>query len=284
VRIKADWTNYLHNLRRQEMEVVFRNCPKKLFGKVLELGAGDGFVSSIFTDYTEQLVCTDLNPDRLNKTNRDNITFKICDAEEISEVFKDEQFDMIFSSSLLEHLPDCEKALAEIHQALADTGVCIHLLPNRYWKLVTILLHIPNKIAVVVDKAFAGRLFKRRPGHKWRKPYKQTFGGNNMKLGRRKQFLLSKPFLPRIHGISSNTITEFITFGKKQWGKKFESAGFKVLAVKKVVFNSGYGFNFARLRKLMEHLGFHTLYAYIMCKAGHESKYTRYFMDSGESK
>lgn len=267
MKIKADWTTYLHDLRRREMEVVFRHCPRKVFGKVLELGAGDGFVSSIMAEYTEKLISTDMNSERLNMSDKGNMTFRICDAENISDVFNDEKFDMIFSSSLLEHLPDCEKALGEIHRALADTGVCIHLLPNRCWKLVTILLYIPNKIAVTAEKAFAGRLFKRRPGHKWGKAYKQKFGGNNMKLGRRRQFFLSKPFLPRMHGVSSNTIAEFIAFGKKQWIKKFESAGFKVLAVRNVSFNSGYGFGFDRVRTFAEHLGFKTVYAYIVCRA-----------------
>jgi len=42
--IKANWTEYLHDLRRREMDVVFANCPKTTFGKALGLDAGDGFV------------------------------------------------------------------------------------------------------------------------------------------------------------------------------------------------------------------------------------------------
>ncbi|RKY07560.1 MAG: hypothetical protein DRP66_06470, partial [Planctomycetota bacterium] len=198
MRIKADWTTYLHDLRRHEMEVVFRHCPKKIFPKVLELGAGDGFVSTILAEYAHELISTDMNAERLNMADRENITFKICDAENVVDVFKGQRFDMIFSSSLLEHLPDCDRALAQMHQALTDEGISIHYLPNRYWKLTTILLHIPNKLAVLIDKATAGRLFKRRKGHKWFKAYKERFGGNNMKVGRRKQFFLAKPLLPRI--------------------------------------------------------------------------------------
>lgn len=283
MRIKADWTSYLHNLRRREMDIVFGHCPKKLFGKVLELGAGDGFVSTILSEYTEQLICTDINPERLTKTDQDNITFKICDAEEVGEIFEDREFDMIFSSSLLEHLPNCEQALRGIHRVLADEGISIHFMPNRYWKLVTILLHIPNKVATIIDKILAGRIFKRRQGHKWFRPYQQKYGGNNPKVGRKKQFFLAKLFLPRIHGVSNNTIAEFIAFGKNRWIKKFEAAGFKVLTVKKVSYSSGYGFGFDRLRKLMEHLQLHTLYAYIVCKENSKSKYTTFFMNRGKS-
>lgn len=277
--IKPDWTSYLHSLRRREMDAVFSRCPKKLFGKVLELGAGDGFISTILADYTEHLMCTEINPERLTKTNHDNITFKICDAEKTYEVFEDKEFDMIFSCSLLEHLPDPNQALRGIHQILRDDGISIHLMPNRYWKLVTILLHIPNKVVAVIDKTLAGKILKRRPNHKWFRSHKQKYKGNNIKIGRRKQFFLAKPFLPRIHGVSNNTIAEFVAFGKERWIRKFESTGFKVLTVKKVTFTSGYGFGFDRLRKLMERLRLYTLYAYIVCKKDSESKYTAHFTD-----
>jgi len=279
IRIKADSTTYLHNLRRREIDIVFCRCPKKLFAKVLELGAGDGFVSTLLEEYSEQLVCTELNPDRLVKSDQNNITYKICDAEKVGEVFKDKEFDMVFSSSLLEHLPNCDEALRGIHQVLADEGISIHFMPNRCWKLVTVLLHIPNKVGKVIDKILGGRIFKRRPGHKWFRPYKRKYMGHNIKLARRRQFFLAKPFLPRIHGVSDNTIAEFIAFGKKQWIRRFESVGFKVLMVKKVVYSSGYGFGFDKLRRLMELLQFYTVYAYIVGKKNSESKYMTYFID-----
>lgn len=277
MRIKADWTTYLHNLKHREMDTVFGRCPERLFGKVLELGAGDGCTSTVLAKYTDQLICTDINPERLTETNHHNIRFEICDAEEVGEIFEDKEFDMVFSSSLLEHLPDCERALRGIHKILADDGISIHFMPNRCWKLATIVMYIPNKIAVGIDKILAGQIFKRRPGHKWFRPHKQCYGGNNIKVGRRRQFFLSKLFLPRIHGASSNTITELIAFGKKQWIKKFESAGFRVLSVKGVISNSGYGFGFDRARKLMERCGLHTLYAYIVCKSDSESEYAAHF-------
>jgi len=42
--VKAEWTTYLHNLRRREMNVIFKRCPPKVFSKIPEPGAGDGFV------------------------------------------------------------------------------------------------------------------------------------------------------------------------------------------------------------------------------------------------
>jgi hypothetical protein len=42
MRIKADRTSYLHDLKRRQMDVAFRRCPANLFKKGLELGAGEG--------------------------------------------------------------------------------------------------------------------------------------------------------------------------------------------------------------------------------------------------
>lgn len=264
--LKTDWTTYLHDIRSHEMDIVFANCPEKAFHRSLELGAGDGFISSILAKYTDELICTDLNHNRLIKEDCENIQYKIVDAEQVGDFFDGEKFDFIFSSSMLEHLPNVEQALQEMHKILADDGLCVHFMPNRCWKLTTVLLHIPNKIAKTIDKALAGNLFKRRKGHKLFKPHKKEFGGNNMKTGRRKQFFLTKPFLPGMHGISNNTCAEIIAFGKKTWIKKFESTGFTVLKVKNCGFNSGYGFGFIRLRKLMEFLNIHSAYAYIIFK------------------
>jgi hypothetical protein len=72
---------------------------------------------------------------------------------------------------------------------------------------------------------------------------------------------------------------EFIAFGKQRWIRKFESAGFKVLAVRKVAWSSGYGFGFIRLRRLMERLGFHTVYAYFAAKTNCSNRYADYFVD-----
>lgn len=276
--IKANWTEYLHGLRRREMDIVFANCPKKTFSKALELGAGDGFISTILAEYAEELICTDLNPERLSKTDADNVSYKIIDAEEVGDIFEAEEFDFVFSSSLLEHLPDVDRALKGINKILSNDGISIHFMPNRYWKIATVLLHVPNKVAKTIDKMLAGRLFKRRKGHKLFKPHKEVFGGNNMKIGRRKQFFLSKLFLPRTHGISNDTLTEFVAFGSKQWIKKFELADFTVLEVKKCGFNSGYGFGWDQTRKFMENIGIHTVYAYIVCKKHKVSKYAHLFL------
>lgn len=274
MRLKADPTESLHNLKQKEIAAVFGHCPGKLFRRALELGAGDGYTSTLLAGYAQELICTDMNPRRLTRADDGNTTFRILDAEEVGEQFAEGEFDLVFSSSLLEHLPDPGRALRGIHKILQSDGITIHLMPNRLWKLTTVALHILNRLLTGAQKHFSaasstadGRATRGR-----------TYGGNNIKAVKKRQFFLTKPFLPRTHGISGNTVSEFLAFGKARWVHEFEAAGFRVLAVRKVAFSSGYHFGYRRWAGLMERLGLHTVLAYLLCKSDSTAASARYFV------
>lgn len=278
MQIKPDWQIYLHDLRQQEADLIFGNCPPAAFDRALELGAGDGYLSRVLARYSKSLLCTEINEDRLCPLDLPNVEYRILDAERIGEALEGRMFDFIFSSNLLEHLPDADGALAGMYRLLAEDGLAIHVLPNRTWKAATVLCFIPNKIVKTLDKLLAGRLLKRRPDHPWGRACKEKFGGNNQKLGRKKQSRLTKLFLPPVHGISANTLQEFCAFGRKPWIRRFEQAGFEVIGIKKMPFNSGYGFGFRRLKRLAEGLGLHGATAFILCRKGRTSRYVPFFV------
>lgn len=73
LKIKADWLTYLHSLKRKEIKIIFSKCPNKIFNKCLEIGAGDGFQSTILTKYVSELICIDINPDILKKKVRNQL-------------------------------------------------------------------------------------------------------------------------------------------------------------------------------------------------------------------
>lgn len=158
MRIKPDWQTYLHDLRQQEADILFGNCPVGLFDRALELGAGDSYLSQILAGYSKSLLCTEINEDRLCPLDLPNVEYKIMDAEKVDETLEDHTFDFIFSSNLLEHLPNADRALAGTHRLLTDDGLAIHVLPNRTWKAATVLCFMPNKIVKTMDKLLAGRL------------------------------------------------------------------------------------------------------------------------------
>ena len=251
--LKADWIEHLHKFRTRELEIVFKQIDKK-FQKGLELGAGDGFQSQLLINYVDSLIATDLNGDRLpTKSNFPNIQYLVLDAEKVGSAFEPKSFDIVFSSNLMEHLPNVHNCFNGIHQILKDDGIAIHVMPSPNWRLFATILHFPNKLYNLLDVIFFGR--KRKKGK-----------GNNLKLNAKRQSRIKNFFIPKPHGISSNFISEFFAFRRKKWINDFEETNFKVLKIIPGPVSSGYGFGWDRLRMMLENLGIATEYIYFVQK------------------
>jgi SAM-dependent methyltransferase len=128
MKIKAEWLPWLHNYRKRELDLIFSKCPEGMFRSGLELGAGDGCQSTLLAKYFSELISADYNPDRLQKESSGSIEYRICDAEETGNIFGKGQFDLAFSSNLLEHLPHPGRSLSGIHNVLKDDGITIERL------------------------------------------------------------------------------------------------------------------------------------------------------------
>ena len=268
MKIKQDWFRYIHMNRAREIERIFLRCPEKVFPTGLELGAGDGFQSALLTRYVLKLISTDYNSDRLNKKSGGAVTYEICDAEEIDKIFNHEQFDLVFSSNLLEHLPHPERALQAIRRVLKNNGIMIHIIPNPFWKLCDLLFHFPNICVRAVEKITEDGLF--------RSEMKRGFE-NNLKTERKKRPLPARLFIPEPHGVSANNIKEFYLFSKSRWKKEFEKAGFSLIAIIKGPVASGYGFGLNNMRNFLERMGISSEYVYVAVRKDGGSRFQKYF-------
>ena len=139
-----DHAELLHRVRRAEFERIFCHCAPGTFDWVLELGAGDGYQSHLLRSYARHLIVSDMNYQRLRSGRVPASRCVIADAENIGSLFPAGHFDMIFSSSLLEHLPDPLAALSGMHAILRDDGICVHVMPNRFWKICQLALYNPS--------------------------------------------------------------------------------------------------------------------------------------------
>ncbi len=289
MKIKSEWTPYLHELRKRELEIVFQKCPRgKIFGSALELGAGDGFQSEILAEHTNYLISTDYNQERLRKNCTKDIEYRICDAEAIDLLFEERQFDFVFSSNLLEHLPHPETALKGIHKVLKDDGVTIHIMPNRFFGISRMLLFYPNlfmtKLSDLTEADSPGEFIRaklfnmknRAVENPETAPVERT--GNNLKTVFHKRYGYIRRLLwPTPHGISESNIKEFLAWKEKKWLKEFESAGFKVIKVAKGPVASGYGFGFDSLRTFLENIRMSSENIYIALKKNKVSRYSSFF-------
>ncbi len=283
MRIKNEFLPWLHRLRKRELDIIFSKCPEKTFQKSLELGAGSGFQSTLLIQWTNYLLSTDYNSLRLKKTDNELIDQAICDAEEVGNAFKKAQFDLVFSSNLLEHLPDPNKALRGIHEVLRNDGITIHVVPNMFWKCSHLLFFLPNKFLIFIEKitepgGLKQILQKVVKGPSQTNNYIQKNSlNNNPKIPKMQRSFLSRLFLPAPHGVSPNNLHEFKAFSKARWEREFKMASFSLVSFQKGFVSSGYAFGLNSFRRILERMGFTSEYIFIAVKEGMASDFTKFF-------
>jgi len=107
---------------------------------MLEIGCGDGRLSSLLADKVKRLTAIDPDQAMINRacTEISAVDFRVGDGEKLE--FNDRSFDItLFSYSL--HHQDCVKALEEAKRVLRDTGSILIIEPSaesEYTQLVSI--------------------------------------------------------------------------------------------------------------------------------------------------
>ncbi len=293
VGLKADWQPYLRKLRTREIDLIFRDCPHDAFSCGLELGAGDGFQSTLLAPYACRLFATDYRPlitasggggpTRVADAEdmRGRVTFMRCDAEQVDRAFPPKSFDLVFSSNMLEHLPDPERALQGIHNVLKDEGIAIHVVPSPFWKLSQLVGFYPNAVVRRLERR--GRRASSGTGDEAAASPPEW--DNNPKVAGRKRPYLARLLWPAAHGASGNNLREFVLFSQRYWRRQFENAGFGVARVLRGPVSSGYGFGLDRVRYGLERLGLASETIYVTVKAAYpaeQASLLRYFMGRGK--
>nr|VFK79561.1 MAG: 2-polyprenyl-6-hydroxyphenyl methylase / 3-demethylubiquinone-9 3-methyltransferase [Candidatus Kentron sp. SD] len=116
----------------------------------LEIGCGTGKISEVIRHRVDSLTVSDISETLAQGVgSRLNIKWIQQDACNLS--IADNSFDVVISSECIEHVPDPEKALAEMVRVLKSNGVLIVTTPNKLWYPI---LWIAMKAGI---RNFAGR-------------------------------------------------------------------------------------------------------------------------------
>ena len=101
---------------------------------MLEIGAGDGFQLELLKNRFERVFAVDpeVTPAAANG-------FAKCVAEALP--FRDGSFDLVISSSVVEHLADRQRAFAEMRRVLRPGAYAAHIVPTRWWKLTSLVFN-----------------------------------------------------------------------------------------------------------------------------------------------
>lgn len=103
--------------------------------KILEVGCGTGNVSEVIINFIDfgVFIGVDISDKMLElareKIRSDKVVFLKGDAQNLQ--FKDNSFDYVITSEVLEHMQDSKKALSEWSRVLKDSGKIIITIPNR---------------------------------------------------------------------------------------------------------------------------------------------------------
>jgi len=108
--------------------------------QMLEIGCGDGRLSSLLADKVKRLTAIDPDQGMINQACQEisGVDFRVGDGEKLE--FNDRSFDIVLFSYSLHH-QDCVKALAEANRVVRDNGSILIIEPStesEYTRLVSI--------------------------------------------------------------------------------------------------------------------------------------------------
>ncbi len=205
---------HLDTLRGAEVErVVAWFAPG---ARVLELGAGTGqqsreLAARGFAVEAIELAESNYAGDRL---------FPITDYDGRHIPFPDRSFDVVYSSNVLEHVPDLAQIHKEIRRVLRPDGRAVHVLPTHAWRFWTTISAFPTGV-----QCAAASSAQLRPHWPPSISEARRLLGAGLQAGRH----LGSAFRQRRHGERGNLLTETWLFLPELWRRNFRRNGFEVL-------------------------------------------------------
>jgi SAM-dependent methyltransferase len=235
------WTRWVHELRRVQVETAMQYVRLGRDSTVLDLGCGDGFATGLLSERFAHVFSID--PEHApGGTN--------CFAYAVAEAlpFDDKTFDLIFSSSVLEHLEDRSRGIQEAVRVLRPGGYMAHCVPARFWKATSLCLNPVGYPFRVAEKWRATRRLARQgrlPGH--------------YRSGGRPQpgilTVLGRWVRPPIHGTYPSHLSEYRSYGRRHWAHLFDRPELVPVAEIHLPCWTQFGFLRFRLVPLRERLG-----------------------------
>ncbi|MGB4116683.1 MAG: class I SAM-dependent methyltransferase [Polaromonas sp.] len=118
--------------------------------RVLDAGCGDGINMSVLKDIfaskgiEADIVGSDYNGVRLERAAAHG-SFPVVEADLLKTPFKNEEFDVILCSHVLEHIHEDVTALLELKRILAPSGLMIIAVPNEGCALGWLRNHVVQR-------------------------------------------------------------------------------------------------------------------------------------------
>ena len=224
----------LHRERKRKLEIKitinhiisilkYPNSIKSGEFELLEFGSGIGtqlpYLSKIAKVTGSDII---IRPEIKNKFNNNIVECSITDTP-----FENNQFDIIYSNHVIEHIEDLDKAFLELNRIGKKTCIYAFSVPTNIWLLLSIPAQYYNKINKVIELLFHSNTRE--------KPHTPNLFVNPRDKNSKIIFILNQLFnylLPKGHGCINDFINCYHSFKIKSWKRLFINNGFNVIKVK----------------------------------------------------
>jgi SAM-dependent methyltransferase len=178
--------------------------------RILEIGAGTGQQAREIARRGFVVAAIEIP----SSGYREARIFPVIDYDGRHIPFPDASFDIVFSSNVLEHVPDLPQLNREILRALRPGGYCVHVMPTHGWRFWTMLTLVP----AAVEYALAGGEAQRPQPTTANGPPKSLFYKLRRHFGR--------------HGEHGTLFSEHWLFHPSRWRRAFRADGFEIVEEK----------------------------------------------------
>lgn len=210
-------TEFAHAMRAAELEQAISRLPPR--GKLLELGAGDGWQAYALQQRGFDVTAIDVETVRPGTFQY----FPVSLYDGRTLPFPDDSFDAIYSSNVLEHVADFAQIQSELARVLRPGGTAIHCVPSAVWRFWTTLGH----------PLYAARLAWRLKGAggNHTNPNNRSPGAGKSIRDATPLALLRMGLISPRHGEHGNLLSEHWLFSRRAWFDRFEETGWHIDSV-----------------------------------------------------
>lgn len=200
---------FVNQIRGWELDRIARHF--RPGARILEIGAGTGQQALALAERGFAVEAIELASSEYSASR----VFSVTDYDGVSFPFPDCSFDFVFSSNVLEHVPDLPRLHAETLRVLKPGGRAVHVLPTPSWRFWSIISHL----------AIAAQYIRMQK--KWLLPRRTTLREFRVAwsiVGSRLLWAVDQ----HRHGVRGNPISEIWIFRAGWWRRNFLSNGFEI--------------------------------------------------------
>jgi SAM-dependent methyltransferase len=195
---------YLQEIREYELALVRTFLPKS--ARILEIGAGTGQQAQLLASYGYDVVALDM----ADSNYAGSRIFPVADYDGKNIPFPDANFDVVFSSNVLEHIDDLGPLLRECNRVLKPDGIHVHAMPTpawRFWTNMTGICDLPQTLFASLRDCIPRSMT-------YRDLRRLVF------FPIRALLIVWDRIVPKPHGSHGSAFSELISFRSDAWRKR----------------------------------------------------------------